>query len=727
MFACRIVFLLVFISVWNLQVSLASSCESSASNSKVNQEFIAKKAPFTGQEIVHWVKNLNRKKDPFFPVSKITPENAEQAVDILLRESLIEIQKIADSSEKPTFTNLVLKIENALRHYSTFSGLFSAVASTKSAEFAEVRGRIGSKVSEFNRNFTNNEKLREKVSVLLKNMENRKLSFEMKDMLKGYKESFQKLSKEKEDRLIEIGEELRQLSTLFSKNLMDFKENASIEFKLEELKGLSAERLAAAKALAEKESRNDYLFKTDNDTVMAFVTTVESAEARAKFYKLLSLEGLGDKETDNLQIIKRMLLLKEEAAKIEDFESYAALSIKNKAAPSVEEVKSFLERLADIYYYNAKKEIEQLRSFKEEHTGSRELKAWDLSYWREKLQEEVTGASDLQMMPYFEFYTFQRKFHERMEQIYGVEIRERKDLDAINEDGQVFELLKDGKLYAYFITDIFERTGKRGGAWMSQARTGYRDKNSIRKIPTAVINLNIKKTPETQDSNLMFPSESITYAHEFGHALHLMLSNTRFMDHFGVKVPWDVVEVPSQFNENFVLDRDFIKTFAFHHKTGEPIPDSYIDSFLSSNQFFAGFSGLSQVKRSLLDLEVYSRNASEITDLIAFEGEFSKKFNLIDPSGLSGSSLASFSHIFAGGYAAGYYSYKWAEVIEADAFSIFQKEGLNNPETAKRWIDNVLSIGGSKDFDKGIEAFLGRKMDPSALIKRSELELPEED
>ncbi|MEC9283493.1 MAG: M3 family metallopeptidase [Bdellovibrionota bacterium] len=714
-------FLLLVLLVFNENI-FAASCEQSAESFSSGPQASGKLSKYSAHDLVREVKNMNRRKDQTIRLDRITPDNVEAAYDIMLVELEQKISEFENKEIQPNFRNTILKLEYMFKDYDQFNSVTRSVFSNRTKEFEEVAAEIAKKNTNFMAKYRKNKVISERVNFVIRSLENRKLSEETRKLVEAYKDLFTRMDEASEARVVEINLRLKELSDSFGANVLAYMEKSLVEFTKDELDGLSDSLLAVGKKIAKANSSEHYMFTASEVYTPALLGSLKNSESRKKIFKAFSQIGITE-DFDNRPIITEILQLRQELATIKAFDNYAEYSVDKKAAPSLVEVISFLENLRDLYYYNAKKEIAELRDFKKKKTNSSELFPWDFAYWSELYKEEKLGFSSNELNPYFEFKRFQIAFHKEMEKYYGIELKERKDLPSMVEGAETYEVLRDGKTYAFLYVDIFARKGKRGGAWMYPAIRGYRDRRGQRRIPSASINQNVVK-PVDSEPVLLSPREAKTYAHEFGHGLHLILSDTKLLDQFGLKVPWDVVEVPSQFNENFLLNKEFLKTLR-HYETNEPLPDELVDGFLANSNFQAGYAGLRQTAfLGLLDLEIHRLAAEQIHDPVEFEKKFVEPYGLFDPVDFPVSTLGRFSHIFKGGYAAGYYSYKWAEIIEADAFKKLQ-EAKDPMIMTESWIQNVLSIGGSRDFNEGVKTYLGRDIDPKALVERSGLEIPE--
>lgn len=716
------VFLMVALLVLQNE-AMAASCDKSASESKKVSTQADQINKFSAEEVVRELKNLYRRKDKTFRMDRLSPENLEAAFDLVLAELELKIADFSAKQLKPNFRNTIVKLEDMFRDYAQMLIIVESISLNQTKLYKEVEANITKKSKEFDDRYRKNEIIAKRVNEVVASLQNRKLPEDSRRLLNEYKKIFSRLDEASEKRLLEIELRLTELADKFTGNVLEATEKTFVEFTEAELKGFSKEMLESGKDLAEQNGNPNYLFNPIVPVLSKALSSLELSSSREKIYRAYAQLGITS-EFNNRPIIKEILQLRQEKAKLKSFNNFAEYSISEKAAPSLEVVKSFLEDLRDLYFHNAKIEIAKIRAYKEKATGDSKLYAWDYAYWNEKLMKEEIGISEQELKPYLSFYSFQTAFHKRLEDLYGIEIVERKDLPSFDSESQSFEIRKDGKSYAFLYADSFAKSGKRSGAWMTEMISGYRDKRGNRKIPTATINLNIMRAKEGQ-TTFMSPNEAVTYAHEFGHALHAILSNARYYSQFGTRVAWDVVEVPSQFNENLVLDKDFIKSFAVHHETKEVIPDHLVDGFIKSLNFNAGYAGLRQTAYlGLLDLEFHRHPDMVFEDPVAFEQKFVESYNLFDKADFQVATSGKFNHIFTnGGYSAGYYSYKWAEIIEADVFR-FLSQSKDPAKVMDDWIKKVISIGGSSDFNQGVESVLGRKIDPSALVERAGLEIP---
>ena len=424
-------------------------------------------------------------------------------------------------------------------------------------------------------------------------------------------------------------------------------------------------------------------------------------------------------EYNNLDICKQLVNLRRELAQLLGYDTYADYVLKQRMASNVGNVYKLLNDLIDAYKPTAEQEVKEIEEEAKKLEGQDfQLKPWDFSYYSHKLQMERYNIDAEMLRPYFEISNVIKGVFGLATKLYGITFKENNSIPIYHPDVKAYEVFdKDGSYLAVLYADFFPRKGKQGGAWMTEFQGQWIDHkgNNIRPHVSLVMNLT-KPTPDKPA--LLTLGEVETFLHEFGHALHGMFANTRFASLSGTNVWWDFVELPSQFMENFAVEKDFLRTFAFHYATGEPIPDDLIDRIVKSRNFLAGYSCLRQVSFGLLDMAYYTMKEPFTADIIPFEKQAWKKA-IITKQLPDTCMTTQFSHIMAGGYAAGYYSYKWAEVLDADAFSVFKKNGIFDRKTAQSFRDNILSKGGTEHPAILYRRFRGQDPTIDALLERN--------
>ena len=426
---------------------------------------------------------------------------------------------------------------------------------------------------------------------------------------------------------------------------------------------------------------------------------------------------------NNLDICKRLINLRREIAQLLGYKTYADYVLKRRMASNSRNVYKLLDNLIDAYKPTAIKERDELRKLA--HKDVDKMKPWDSGFYSHKLQMKKYNLDAEMLRPYFELGNVIKGVFGLANRLYGITFKENKDIPVYHPDVKAYEVFdKDGSYLAVFYADFHPRKGKQGGAWMTEYQGQYIDRKGENVRPHVSVVMNLTKPTEDKPA-LLTLGEVETFLHEFGHSLHGMFANTRFESLSGTNVWWDFVELPSQFMENFSVEKEFLRTFAFHYQTGEPLPDELIRRIVKSRNFMAATACLRQVSFGLLDMAYYTKKDDFQDDIIPFEKKAWKKAILGEQ--LPDTCMTvQFSHIMAGGYAAGYYSYKWAEVLDADAFSVFKRHGIFNPKTAQSFRDNILSKGGTEHPMTLYKRFRGSEPTIDALLKRNGIRSPKQ-
>ncbi|EPR69258.1 Dipeptidyl carboxypeptidase Dcp [Cyclobacterium qasimii M12-11B] len=553
------------------------------------------------------------------------------------------------------------------------------------------------------------------------------LNFEQRTLLdKSYKSFIRNgalLQGAAKERLRAIDQELSKLGLHFGENVL--KETNKYELVIsdeKDLEGLPDGLIeAAAQTAQEKGKEGKWVFTLAFPSYVPFMTYAKNRELRKEIFIAYNTKSAKGDELDNREIIKDILKLKDERAKLLGYANYAAFVLEERMAASGEQVLTFLDELLEKAKPKAQAELEELETFASKIDNIEKLCKWDVSYYAEKLKMEKYAVDDELLKPYFELNRTIDGVFTTAEKLYGVTFKENKDIPVYHADVKAYEVNdENGNHLAVFYADFFPRAGKRNGAWMTVYR-GQRIENNKEYRPHVSIVCNFTKPTKTKPSLLTF-NEVTTLFHEFGHALHGMLAQGTYGSLSGTNVYWDFVELPSQIFENWCYEAECLDLFAKHYETGEPIPPSYIENIKKAANFHQGFQTARQISLGQLDMAYHTTDPKAIADIFEFENEVMKPTALLEPVENTMMS-SSFSHIFQGGYAAGYYSYKWAEVLDADAFELFQEKGVFNKETARSFRDNILAMGGKEHPSILFKRFRGREPKPDALIKRAGLEV----
>lgn len=662
------------------------------------------------------------------PFDKITTKDYEEAFMEGIKREDEEIDAIINNPEEPTFDNTLIHIDDSKgEHYfdllnrvsETFSCMLSAETNDELDALAQ---RMNPILTKHANDISLNKKLFERIKHVYEH--HRQLSPEEQMLLTtsydGFVRSGALLDEEGKDRLRKITEKASLLSLQFSQNLL--KENKAFELLItdeSQLDGLPNTAREAAHLAAKEKGKEGWLFNLDFPSYSPFMTYSSQRELRKKMFMARGTECTHNNEYNNLDICKQLVNLRRELAQLLGYDTYADYVLKQRMASNVGNVYKLLNDLIDAYKPTAEQEVKEIEEEAKKLEGQDfQLKPWDFSYYSHKLQMERYNIDAEMLRPYFEISNVIKGVFGLATKLYGITFKENNSIPIYHPDVKAYEVFdKDGSYLAVLYADFFPRKGKQGGAWMTEFQGQWIDHkgNNIRPHVSLVMNLT-KPTPDKPA--LLTLGEVETFLHEFGHALHGMFANTRFASLSGTNVWWDFVELPSQFMENFAVEKDFLRTFAFHYATGEPIPDDLIDRIVKSRNFLAGYSCLRQVSFGLLDMAYYTMKEPFTADIIPFEKQAWKKA-IITKQLPDTCMTTQFSHIMAGGYAAGYYSYKWAEVLDADAFSVFKKNGIFDRKTAQSFRDNILSKGGTEHPAILYRRFRGEDPTIDALLERN--------
>ena len=662
------------------------------------------------------------------PFSKITNAQYEPTIDRGIRLALEGIDAITSNPEPPTFENTIVALErngeDLNRVLNIFFPLLSADADD---EMLEISNRISPKLSDFSTSITLNNALWKRVKAVYDNRANLKLTPEQQTLLQKTYDSFalQGANLEGEDRETyrRLSSELSSLTNTFGQNVL--KEMATYEIWLtdDDLAGLPKGIVDEAAQMAEAKGRKgEFLFTLAQPTYMAFMKYSERPDLREKFYRLYT--GRNTKgQYSNVDNMKRIAELRLEIARLLGSPNYATHSLQRTMAENPENVYKLLDQLREAYKPALKKEMDELTAFASETEGKPvTIRPWDYSYYANKLKNARYSYDEEQLRPYFELDNVINGVFGLATKLYGLQFTRNDSIEVYHPDVKAFDVSDDkGNFIGVIYTDFFPRDSKRPGAWM----TGFRDQSvnaeGVDQRPQVSIVMNFTK-PTADSPSLLTPYEVETFLHEFGHALHGLLTRCNYASLSGTAVYRDFVELPSQFNENYLTEKEFLDSFAKHYKTGEPIPQNLVDKIIRSAQFGAGYSCMRQLGFGYLDM-AWHTITEPVGDPIAFEREAMKSVEIFPP--VEGSVTGTtFSHIFSGGYAAGYYSYKWAEVLDADAFAEFKEHGIFDRATADRFRTSILEPGGTRNPADLYRDFRGKDATIDALLIRDGIQAP---
>ena len=662
------------------------------------------------------------------PFSKIQFDDFEPAFLEGIRRDDEAIAKVIDNPEEPTFDNTIAWTDDSRgEHYydlldrvsNVFSCLMSANTNPKMEALAQKLSPILTKHAN---DVTLNPKLFARVKAVYDH--HRELTAEEQMLLDkeydGFVRSGALLDEAGKEKLRKLTEEASVLSLKFSQNLL--KENKAFTLHITDkaqLDGLPETAVDAAAQAAKDRDLDGWVFTLDFPSYSPFMTYSTQRDLRKQLYMARSTECTHDNDANNLDICKRIVNLRREIAQLLGYDTFADYVLKHRMASNVKNVYKLLYDLIDAYKPTAIEEVKAIEDEAKKLEGNEfELEPWDFSYYSHKLQMEKYNLDAEMLRPYFQLDNVIKGVFGLANKLYGITFKENKDIQVYHPDVKAYEVFdKDGSYLAVFYADFYPREGKQDGAWMTEFQGQWITKKGKNVRPHVSMVTNFTKPTATKPA-LLTLGEVETFLHEFGHSLHGMFANTRFESLSGTNVWWDFVEMPSQFMENYAVEPQFLHTFAFHYKTGEPIPDELIERIQKSRNFNVAYACMRQVSFGLLDMAYYTQKKPFTQDIIPFEKN-AWKDAIITKQLPNTCMTVQFSHIMAGGYAAGYYSYKWAEVLDADAFSVFKKEGIFNRETAQRFRDCILSKGGTEHPMTLYKRFRGGEPTIDALLERN--------
>ena len=658
------------------------------------------------------------------PFDKIRLEDYEEAFMEGIRRDNEQIDKIINNPEKPTFDNTIVTSDEDKEGYYDLLGRVSAVFfNLMSAETNDKMDALAQKLQPILTQHSNDVRLNPRLFERIRqvHLHHRRLTDEeqrlLDDCYDGFVRSGALLDEQGKERLRKLTEEASMLSLQFSQNLL--KENKAFTLHItdeQQLDGLPDTAREAAAQTAKEMGKEGWVFTLDFPSYSPFMTYSTQRDLRKQMYMERNTVCTHNNSENNIDICKRLVNLRREIAQLLGFKTYADYVLKHRMASNVRNVYRLLDDLIDAYRPTAIKERDEL--IKMAHKDVEKMMPWDSGFYSHKLQMKRYNLDAEMLRPYFELSKVIEGVFGLANKLYGITFRENKDIPVYHPDVKAYEVFdNDGSYLAVFYADFHPRKGKQGGAWMTEYQGQWITRKGENVRPHVSVVMNLTK-PTDEKPALLTLGEVETFLHEFGHSLHGMFANTRFESLSGTNVWWDFVELPSQFMENYAVEKDFLSTFAFHYKTGEPMPDELIRRIKKSRNFMAASGCLRQVSFGLLDMAYYTQRKPFDDDILTFEKKAWKKA-IIGTQLPDTCMTVQFSHIMAGGYAAGYYSYKWAEVLDADAFAVFKKHGIFDKQTAQSFRDNILSKGGTEHPMTLYKRF--RKGEPTidALLKRN--------
>ena len=657
------------------------------------------------------------------PFHLIKTEHFEPAIEEGMKVHNQEVDAIIHCPDEPTFHNTIVALEKSgslLDRVSTvFGNLLSAETSDELEAIAE---RVMPRLSEHSNNISLNEKLFARIKQVYDETDMEALTPEERMLLQntynGFIRSGANLAPEQKERFRQLSAELSVLTLKFSQN--NLKETNRYELLLtpEQTDGLPQSALDAYAQAAKDKNKDGYLVTLHAPSFVPFMKYSTHRALRQQLYMAYNTQCTHDDEFNNLEIVQKLVNLRLERAQLLGFDTVADYVLSRRMAENSANVYKLLNELLEAYTPTAHQEVEEVKNLAKELEGEDfELMPWDWAYYSEKLKEKKFNLNEEELRPYFELKNVIQGVFGLATRLYGITFEENPDIPVYHPDVKAYEVHdKDGSFLAVLYTDFHPRASKRSGAWMTSYKEQWKDEKGNSR-PHVSVTMNFTKPSEDKPALLTF-SEVNTFLHEFGHALHGMFADTTYQSMSGTNVYWDFVELPSQIMENFAIEKDFLNTFAKHYQTGENIPEEMIQRIVDASNFNVAYACLRQLSFGLLDMAWYTRTEPFEGDVRSYEKKAWEKAQVL-PGIEETCMTVQFSHIMAGGYAAGYYSYKWAEVLDADAFSLFQEKGIFDAATANSFRENVLSKGGTEHPMVLYKRFRGQEPSIDALLKRN--------
>ena len=677
---------------------------------------------------------MNENQNPFLseyhtphqtvPFHLIRTEHFEPAILQGMEEHDREIAAIIANPDEPTFENTIealeLSGERLDRVTTVFGNLLSAETNDDMQAIAE---RIMPKLSEHSNNITLNEQLFARIKHVYQHTDKEALSNEQRMLLQntydGFIRSGANLTDEQKERFRQISAEMSVLTLNFSQN--NLKETNAYELQLDEsqLGGLPESTLEAYAQTAREKGKEGHIVTLHAPSFVPFMKYSTERSLRQQLYMAYNTQCMKDNEHNNEEIVKKLVNLRLERAQLLGFQTAADFVLTRRMAENSANVYRLLDQLLEAYTPTALREVEEVKTLARENEGEDfELMPWDWAFYSEKLKQKKFDLDEEALRPYFELNNVIEGVFGLATRLYGIAFAENKNVSTYHEDVKAYDVTdKDGTFLAVLYADFHPRAGKRSGAWMTSYKEQWKDAQGNDSRPHISVVMNFTKPTADKPALLSF-GEVNTFLHEFGHALHGILADSRYRSLSGTNVYWDFVELPSQIMENFAIEKDFLNTFAKHYQTGETIPEELVQRIVDAANFNVAYACLRQLSFGYLDMAWYTRTTPFEGDVRTYEKQAWAKTQIL-PCVEETCMTVQFSHIMSGGYSAGYYSYKWAEVLDADAFALFQEKGIFNPEVANSFRTHVLSKGGTEHPMTLYKRFRGQEPGIGALLKRN--------
>ena len=634
-----------------------------------------------------------------------------------------EIDAIINHPDEPTFENTIIALEKSGALLDRVTNVFGNLLSAETSdELQAIAEKMMPQLSEHSNNISLNEKLFDRIKTVYEQTDWQTLGTEEQMLLKntydGFIRSGANLTPEQKERFRQLSSELSVLTLRFSQN--NLKETNSYELVLtkDQLDGLPPSAIDAYEQTAKEKEKEGYVVTLQAPSFLPFMKYSTHRELRRQLYMAYNTQCTKDNEYNNMEIVKKLVNLRLERAQLLGFQTAADFVLTRRMAENSQNVYQLLNQLLEAYTPTARKEVEEVQNLAKEMEGEDfQLMPWDWAYYSEKLKEKKFNLNEEALRPYFELNKVIDGVFGLATRLYGITFQENKDIPVYHPDVKAYEVFDhDGTFLSVLYTDFHPRASKRSGAWMTSYKEQWKDANGNSR-PHVSVTMNFTKPSADKPALLTF-SEVNTFLHEFGHALHGMFANTTYQSMSGTNVYWDFVELPSQIMENFAIEKDFLNTFAKHYETGENIPEDMIQRIVDASNFNVAYACLRQLSFGLLDMAWYTRTEPFDGDVRSYEKQAWSQAQIL-PNVEETCMTVQFSNIMAGGYSAGYYSYKWAEVLDADAFSLFKEKGIFNQEVANSFRENVLSKGGTEHPMTLYKRFRGQEPGIEALLKRN--------
>lgn len=681
-----------------------------------------------------FILNMTQAQNPFLtkystphetvPFDKIKTEHYEPAIEEGMKQQMAEIDAIVCNPEAPTFVNTIVALEQSGKTLNKVSTVLSNLLGAETNDDLQaVAEKVMPLLSEHSNNINLNSKLFERIKSVYEqrdklglNQEDRKL---LEDTYKGFERGGANLTGEAKEKYRALTNELSILSLQYSQYIL--KDANSYEMLLtreEQLAGLPESAREAAEHAAREKGKNGWLITLDAPSYIPFMQYSDNRDLRKELYMAYNTKCTHDNEYNTLGLVRKIANTRMEIAQLLGYKDYASYVLEERMAQNSEAVYNLLNQLVDAYRPTALNEYDEVQQYARKTAGyDFQVMPWDWSYYSEKLKDEKFNINTEMLRPYFELGQVEKGVFGLATTLYGITFKENKNIPVYHKDVKAYEVFdKDGKYLSVLYTDFFPREGKSSGAWMTGYKSQWKE-NGKDSRPHISLTMNFTKPTANKPALLSF-EEVRTFLHEFGHSLHGMFANSTYESLSGTSVYRDFVELPSQIMENFAIEKDFLHTFAKHYQTGEQLPDSFVQKIVDASNFNVAYACLRQVSFGLLDMAWYTLKTPYSGNVEAFEKQAWEKAAILP--NVDGTCMsAQFSHIFDGGYSAGYYGYKWAEVLDADAFSLFKEKGIFNKEVAESFRNNILSKGGTEDPMVLYKRFRGQEPTIDALLIRN--------